>query len=94
MAKSHYSGDSPFPPPFSEYPGMTGSSETFPVELTPFPALPAIAAPFMPTPYILKEGAAVYIGESMDCARRMRDRVVAEATPCSGGPFPTITSID
>ena len=62
MAKSHYSGDSPFPSPSSEPPRISGGSETFPVKPAPFPALPAIAAPFMPPPCVLKDGAAMYIG--------------------------------
>ena len=94
MAKSHYSGDSPFASPWSEHPRISGGSETFPVKPAPFPALPAIAAPFMPPPYILKDGAAVYIGESTDCSRRLRDHVVAYSTPRSSEPFPTTTSID
>ena len=53
MAKSQYNGDSPFPSPFSEHPGMSGSPETIPVKPAPFPALPAIEAPSMPAPYVL-----------------------------------------
>lgn len=94
MAKSHYNGDSPFPSPFSGYPGTSGSSETFPVKPAPVSALPVVAAPFMPTPYILKDGAAMYIGESTDCSRRLRDHIVANSAPRPCETFPTTTSID
>ena len=94
MAKSQYSGDSPFPSPFSERPGMPGSPVTLPVQRAPFPALPAIVASSMPPPYLLSGGAAMYIGESIDCARRLRDHGAADATPRLGGAFPTTTSID
>lgn len=94
MAKSHYNGDSPFPSPFSEHPGMSGSPETFPVEPVPFPALPVIEAPFMPPPYILKGSAAMYIGESMDCSRRLLDRGVTDPTLRQNKPSPTTNFID
>lgn len=92
MAKSQYSGDSPFPSLFSEHPGMSGRSETFPVKLVPIPATPAIETPSMPAPYILNGGAAMYIGESMDCSRRLRDHGAAHVTPRQSGAFPTTTS--
>jgi|HubBroStandDraft_6_1064221.scaffolds.fasta_scaffold2830802_1 hypothetical protein len=94
MAKSHYNGDSPSPSPFSEHPGMSGGPETFPVKPAPFPALSAIAAPSMPMPYILNGGTAMYIGESMDCSRRLRDHIAADATPRQSEPFSTTSSID
>jgi hypothetical protein len=95
MAKSHYNGDSPFPSPFSEHPGMSGSPETVPVKPAYFPAMPAIAASSMPPPYVLKDGAAMYIGESMDCSRRLRDHGATNATPRESEPLPTTTtSID
>jgi hypothetical protein len=94
MAKTHYNGDSPFPSPFSEHPGKSGGPETFPVQHVPFPALPAIQASSMPSPYILNGGAAMYIGESIDCSRRLRDHGAANAKPRQGRAFPTTTSID
>ena len=92
MAKNQYSGDSPFPSLFSEQPDMSGSPETIPVKFVPFPALPAIEASSMPPPYILNGGAAMYIGESIDCARRLRDHGAADATPCPDGISPSTTS--
>jgi hypothetical protein len=93
MAKSQYNGDSPFPSPFSMRPGLSGSPETIPVKPASFPAMPAIKAPCVPPPCVLKDGAAMYIGESIDCSRRLRDHVVADATARSSEPFPTTTSI-
>ena len=92
MAKSQYNGDSPFPSPFSEYPGMSGSPETIPVKSASFPVIPAIEASPVPAPYILNGGTAMYIGESIDCARRLRDHGAADATPCPDGISPSTTS--
>ncbi|MEH2562402.1 hypothetical protein [Bradyrhizobium sp. AZCC 2289] len=96
MAKSQYNGDSPFPSPFSEHPGMSGSPETIPVTSIPFPTRPAIEASSMPAAYILKDSAAMYIGKTVDCARRLRDRGAANATPCPDGISPSTptSSID
>ena len=91
MAKSQYNGDSPFPSPFSMRPGLSGSPETIPVKPASFPAMPAIEASSVPAPYILTGGAAMYIGESIDCARRLRDHA-ADATSCPGGIFPSTTT--
>jgi hypothetical protein len=94
MAKSQYNGDSPFPSPFSEHPGMSGSPETIPVKPAAFPVIPAIEASPMPAPYILSGGASRYIGASIDCARRLRDHGAADAAPPLGGASSTTTSID
>lgn len=94
MAKSQYNGDSPFPSAFSEHSGMSGRSETFPGKLVPIPDTPAIETSSLPAPYILDGGAAMYIGESMDCSRRLRDHGAADATPRQSGAFPTTSSID
>ncbi|MET3159997.1 hypothetical protein [Bradyrhizobium diazoefficiens] len=95
MAKSQYSGDSPFPSRFSECPGMSGKSGTVPVKPPSFPAMPASAALSMPAPYVLDGGAAMYTGESVDCARRLRDRGAAYATPRPDRVSPsTTTTID
>jgi hypothetical protein len=96
MAKSQYNGDSPFPSPFSEHPGMSRSPETIPVTSIPFPALPAIEASSMPAAYILKDGAAMYIGETAHCVSRLRDHDVAGAMTRLGeaSPSTTTTSID
>jgi hypothetical protein len=94
MAKSHHNGDSSFPSPLSEYPGISGSSGMFPAKPTPFRARPAAAASSMPTPYILKDGAAMHIGKSMYCSRRLRDIGATNATPRESEPLPTTTSID
>ena len=94
MAKSQYNGDSPFPSPFSMRPGLSGSPETIPVKPASFPAMPAIEASSVPAPYILTGGAAMYIGESIDCARRLRDHGAADAAPPLGGASSTTTSID
>ena len=92
MAKSQYSGDSPFPSAISERPGRSGSPEIIPVRPASFPAIPAIEASPVPAPYILNGGAAMYIGESIDCARRLRDHGAADATPCPDGISPSTTS--
>ncbi|SIO37936.1 hypothetical protein SAMN05443247_04624 [Bradyrhizobium erythrophlei] len=95
MANGQYNGDSPFPSPFSEHPGMSGSPETFPAKPASFPAIPAIEASSVPAPYILNGGAAMYIGESIDCAHRLRDHGAADTTPRPDGTSPTtISSID
>jgi hypothetical protein len=96
MAKSQYNGDSPFPSPISERPGTSGSPEIIPVRPASFPPMPAIEASPVPTPYILTGGAAMYIGESIDCARRLRDHGAADATPCPDGISPSTptSSID
>jgi hypothetical protein len=94
MAKSQYNGDSPFPSPFSEQPGMSGSPETIPVKPAAFPVIRAIEASPMPAPYILNGGAAMCIGESMDCSRRLGDHGAADAKPSQGRAFPITTSID
>jgi hypothetical protein len=93
MAKSQYNGDSPFPSPISERPGMSGSPEITPVKPASFPAMPATEASPVPAPYILNGSA--YIGESIDCARRLRDHG-ADATPCPDGisPSTTTSSVD
>jgi hypothetical protein len=93
MANGQYNGDSPFPSPSSEHPGMSGSPETIPVTSIPFPALPAIEVSSMPAAYILKDSAAMYIGKTVDCVSRLRDHGVADATPPLGGVSPT-ASID
>lgn len=92
MAKSQYSGDSPFPSPISVHPGRSGSPEIIPMKPVSFPAMPAIEASSMPASYILSGGATMYMGES-DCTRRLREHRVADATSPKGGAFPT-TSID
>ena len=73
---------------------MSGSTGTLPIHCVPFPALPAIDVVSLPTPYILKDGAAVYIGESMDCSRRLRDHGAPDPTLRQGEPLPITTSID
>jgi hypothetical protein len=92
MAKSQYNGDSPFPSPLLEHPGKSGGPEMFPVQLVAFPALPAIQTSPMPSPYILNGSAAMYIGESTDWPRRLRDHGAADAKPRQGRAFPTTTS--
>lgn len=92
MAKSQYSGDSPFPSRFSEYPGMSGSSGTVPVKPASFPAMPPTAALSMPAPYVLNGDAAMYTGESVDCARRLRNHGAAYATPRPDRVSPSTTS--
>jgi hypothetical protein len=92
MAKSQYNGDSPFPSPFSEHPGKSGGPEMFPVLNVPFPALLAIRASSMPSPYILNGSAAMYIGESTDCLRRLRDHGAVDAKARQDRAFPTTTS--
>lgn len=92
MAKSQYSGDSPFPSRFSERPGMSGSPETIPVKPASFPAMPPSETSSMPAPYVLNGGAAMYTGESVDCARRLRDHGAAYATPRSDRVSPSTTS--
>ena len=62
------------------------------MKLASFPAMPVIEASSMPAPYILNDGATLYIGET-ECTRRLRDHGVADATSPMGGAFPT-TSID
>lgn len=96
MAKSQYNGDSPFASPISERPGMSGSPEIIPVKPASFPPMPAIGASPVPAPYILNGGATMYIGESIDCARRLRDHGAVDATPCPDGisPSTTTSSID
>jgi hypothetical protein len=89
MAKTHYNGDSPFPSPFSEHAGMSGSPETIPVTSIPFPALPAIEASSMPVAYIVKDSAAMYTGETAHCVSRLRDHGVAGATTRLGGASPS-----
>ncbi|MEY9419436.1 hypothetical protein ABIF69_005878 [Bradyrhizobium japonicum] len=92
MAKNQYSGDSPFPSRFSECPGMSGSSGTVPVKPA---SLPASSALSMPARYVLNGGAAMYTGESVDCARRLRDHGAAYATPRPDRVSPsTTTTID
>jgi hypothetical protein len=34
----------------------------------------------------------MYIGESIDCARRLRDHGAADATSCPDGIFPSTTT--
>jgi len=92
MAKSQYSGDSPFPSPFSQRPGMSGSSGTIPVKPASCPAMPASEVLSMPVPYVLIGGAAMYVGESVDYARRLRDHGVAGATQRPDRVFPSTTS--
>lgn len=92
MAKSQYSGDSPFPSRFSECPGMSGSSGTVPVKPASFPAMRLSEAASMPATYVLNGGAAMYTGESVDYARRLRDRGAGYATPCPDRGSPSITS--
>ncbi|MBR1214632.1 hypothetical protein [Bradyrhizobium sp. JYMT SZCCT0180] len=96
MAKSQYNGDSPFPSPFLEHPGMSGSPETIPVTTIPFPALPATEASSMPAFYILKDSGAMYVGETAHCVSRLRDHDVDGATTRLGeaSPPPTTTAID
>lgn len=95
MAKSQYSGDSPFPSPVSECPGMSGSLKTIPAKPVPFPVLPAMEAASMPAVYILKDATAAYTGESIDCARRLRDHGAANATQRPDRVSPsTTTAID
>lgn len=93
MAECQYNGDSPFPPPFSQRPGMPGSPESYPVQPVAFPALPAIEAPSVTASYILNGSAAMYIGESIDWTRRLRDHGAVDATPPRAGLTPT-TFID
>jgi hypothetical protein len=92
MAKSQYSGDSPFPSPISVRPGRSGSPEIIPVKPASFPAMPAIEASSVPAPYVLSGGAAMYTGESVDYARRLRDHGVADATPRPDRVSPSTTS--
>jgi hypothetical protein len=95
MAKSQYSGDSPFPSPISVHPGRSGGPEIIPVKPASFPAMPTIEASSVPAPYVLNGGAAMYTGESIDYARRLRDHGAADATPRPDGTSPTtISSID
>ena len=93
MAKSQYSGDSPFPSPISVHPGRSGGPEIIPVKPASFPAMPTIEASSVPAPYVLNGGAAMYIGKTVDCVSRLRDHGVADATPPLGGVSPT-ASID
>jgi hypothetical protein len=92
MAKTQYNGDSPFPSLFSEHPGMSGSPETIPVTSIPFPALPAIEASSMPAAYILKDGAAMCIGETAHCVSRLWDHDVAGAMTRLGETTTTTTT--
>jgi hypothetical protein len=96
MAKSQYNGDSPFPSPFLEHPGMSGSPETIPVASIPFPALPAIEASSLPAFYILKDSGAMYVGETAHCVSRLRHHDVNGATTRLGeaSPSSTTTAID
>jgi hypothetical protein len=94
MAKSQYSGDSPFPSPISVHPGRSGSPEAIPVKPTSFPAMPAIEASSVPAPHVRSGGAAMYTGESVDYARRLRDHGVADATPCPDRVSPSTSAID
>lgn len=95
MAKSQYSGDSPFPSPISERHGISGSPETIPVTSIPFPALPAIEPSSMPALYILKDSPTMYVGEGVDYMRRLREHGVADPTPRPGVTFPlTASTID
>jgi hypothetical protein len=96
MAKTQYNGDSPFPSPFLEHPGMSGSPETIPVTSIPFPALPAIEASSLPAFYILKDSGAMYVGETAHCVSRLRDHDVNSATTRLGeaSPSTTTTAID
>lgn len=92
MATSQYNGDSPFPSPFLEHPGRSGSSETIPVTSVPFPALPTIEASSMPAAYILKDNAAMYVGETAHCVSRLRDHGGAGAPTRLGAASPTTTT--
>ncbi len=93
MANSQYSGDSPFPPPISVQPGMSGGPEIIAAKPACVPAMPAIALPLMPAPYVLSGGTAMYTGESAGYARRLLDHGAADATPRPDpvAPFPTPT---
>lgn len=92
MAKSHYSGDSPFPSLFSERPGMSDRPEIIPVKPASFPAMPAIEPLSVPSPYVLNGVGAMYMGASVDYARRLRDHGVADATPRPDRISPSTTS--
>jgi hypothetical protein len=92
MAKTQYNGDSPFPSPFLEHPGMSGSPETIPVTTIPFPALLASEASSLPAAYILKDSAAMYVGETAHCVSRLRDHDVNGATTRLGEASPSITT--
>jgi hypothetical protein len=92
MAKSQYNGDSQFPSQISERPGMSASLEIILVKPAFVPAMPAIEASPVPTPYILTGGPAIYIGESTDCARRLRDHGAADAMLCPDGISPSTTT--
>lgn len=94
MAKSKYNGDSPFPSPFSARPGMSGSPKSSAVKPIAFPALSAIEAPSVTASYIRNGSAAMYIGESIDYARRLRDHGAVHATRPQGGATSITTSID
>ncbi|WP_024341351.1 hypothetical protein [Bradyrhizobium japonicum] len=94
MAECQYNGDSPFPPLFSLRPGMPGSPESSAVKPIAFPALSAIEAPSVIASYILNGSAAMYIGESIDYARRLRDHGAVHATRPQGGATSITTSID
>jgi hypothetical protein len=94
MAKSQYNGDSPFPSPFLEHPGMSGSPETIPVTSIPFPARPAIEASSLPAFCILNDSGAMYVGETAHCVSRLRDHDVNGATTRLGEASPTTTAID
>jgi hypothetical protein len=94
MAKSQYSGDSPFLPPLSLRPGMSGSRNEDPVKFASFPALPVNEASCVPAAYVLDGGATMYIGEGVHCGRRLQEHGTLDTEPDPRGPFPTTTSID
>jgi hypothetical protein len=90
MAKSQYSGDSPFPPPISVQPGMSGSPEIIPAKPTSILAVPAMGASSAPASYVLN--GSTYTGESVDYARRLRDHRARKGTLSTGRVLPSTTS--
>jgi hypothetical protein len=92
MANDHHYCDSPFPSLISEHRAESGMPGIVAAKPAFFAALPEGQAPSAPTPYVLSDSTAMYIGHSTDCDRRLQDRGAADTTPSLDPAFPSTTT--
>ncbi|MDT4740668.1 hypothetical protein [Bradyrhizobium sp. WYCCWR 12699] len=93
MAKSHYSRFA-VPVPVLCVPRHFGQPRDHSRQARVLPGHAGDRGVVHAPPYVLKDGAVMYIGESMDCSRRLRDHGATNATLRKSELFPTTTSID